>query len=284
MEPTTHPQITPNNTDSRLPSIERGFAFHFAAEYFDRGWSVLPLRGKHPVIPSWRKYQAQRAGLHELRRWFHDGETNLGIITGRLSGLVIVDCDTTDDAHFWKKRFPQTPLAVWTGGGGSHYYYRYPDAQDISNRAGLLARRIDLRAEGGYVVAPPSRHPNGNPYRWQGTDEYCLEDVPYFSPEWIAADPPASSAVPSGTIQRPRSYIRSIRAISGQHGHNQTFRAACKLRDAGLTPEEALCELVIWNRTNASPPWSVQELLHKVQSAYPLRASHRINSGEGSHD
>lgn len=87
-----------------------------------------------------------------------------------------------------------------------------------------------------------------------------------------------------GRIRRPRSYIRTIHAISGQHGHNQTFRAACKLRDAGLTPEEALCELVIWNRTNATPPWSVQELLHKVQSAYQPRGNRHIHTEEGSDD
>ena len=154
MEPKTHPQTTPENTDSRLPSIERGFAFHFASEYFDRRWSVLPLRGKRPAVPSWRECQVKPAGLDELRTWFHDGKTNVGVVTGRVSGLVVIDCDTAVDARFWKDRFPQTPLAVWTGGGGSHYYYRYPEAQDISNRTGLLARRIDLRAEGGYVVAP----------------------------------------------------------------------------------------------------------------------------------
>lgn len=284
MEPTTHPQTMSANNDNKLPSLERGFVFHYASEYFDRGWSILPLSGKRPAIASWREYQSLRAGLNEIRKWFSDGETNVGIITGRASGLVVVDCDTLVDAEFWKERFPRTPLAVWTGGGGSHYYYRYPDAQDVSNRAGLLARRIDLRAEGGYVVAPPSRHTNGNLYRWQGTEEYCLEDVPYFSLEWISANAAAPKAAPTGTVQNPRSYIRSIRAISGEHGHNHTFRAACKLRDAGLTSEEALCELVIWNRTNASPPWSVRELLHKVQSAYRQRAKQQVNSREGSHD
>jgi hypothetical protein len=283
MQPLNHNQAVRECADHRLPPVDAGFAFHFAAEYFDRGWSILPLIGKRPGVSSWRKYQSTRPSLDKLRKWFSNSKMNLGVVTGSISGLVVVDCDTPDDARFWKEKFPETPLAVWTGGGGTHYYYRYPQAHKVFNRAGLLTRRIDLRADGGYVVAPPSCHLNGNFYRWHGTHEYCLDDVPYFSPEWIATDLKSTSAVPGRIIQRPRSYIRSIVAISGQHGHNQTFRAACKLRDAGLTPEEALCELVIWNQTNASPPWSIRELLHKVQSAYQLQAKHGTNSGDGSH-
>lgn len=63
------------------------------------------------------------------------------------------------------------------------------------------------------------------------------------------------------------AYIAHIRAISGQGGHNATFRAACKLRDSGLGEAEALAALVEWNETNAQPKWTVKELLHKVDDA-----------------
>ena len=205
MEPTTQHEMTSETLNARLPTVERGFAFHFAAEYFDRGWSVLPLNAKRPAVSSWRKYQKQRAGLDQLRTWFRVGERNVGIITGPVSGLVVVDCDTAADALFWKQQFPQSPLVVRTGGGGCHHYYRYPDAEQISNRTGLLARRIDLRAEGGYVVALPLRHPNGDHYRWQGTTDYSLDDVPYFSPDWIAEKSSPRPTAPTGRIRSPRS-------------------------------------------------------------------------------
>lgn len=64
------------------------------------------------------------------------------------------------------------------------------------------------------------------------------------------------------------AYIRRIEAIAGSGGHNATFRAACKLRDSGLTATEAFQALVLWNETNASPPWSTKELAHKVDDAY----------------
>jgi len=135
MEPIVHSQITPGSAESPLPDIECGFTFHFAAEYFDRGWSVLPLCGKRPAVASWREYQTRRASLDELRTWFSRDNANVGVVTGAMSGLVVVDCDTPDDARFWQKRFPQTPLAVATGRGGSHYYYRYPHGHDVFRRA-----------------------------------------------------------------------------------------------------------------------------------------------------
>jgi hypothetical protein len=283
MKSVVQSQATPQFVDGTLPQVERGFSFHFASEYCDRGWSVIPLAGKRPAVSSWSEFRERRADLSELRQWFKSGSGNLGIITGALSGLVVVDCDSTEDADFWSESFPRTPLASITGRGGSHFYYRYPSDEVVGNRAGLLKRQIDLRGEGGYVVAPPSLHPNGTQYRWQSSEYYCLDEIPYFSPTWIARVDVPVPVTRSCEIRTPRSYIRSIHAVSGQGGHNQTFRAACKLRDAGLSPEDALSELLIWNRSNASPPWSTKELHHKIQSAYEQRSGSKM-LGRGRHD
>ena len=71
-------------------------------------------------------------------------------------------------------------------------------------------------------------------------------------------------------VRNAVAYIRRIHAKAGEGGHNATFRAACKLRDAGLSEEEALCVLTDWNETNASPPWSAADLVHKIRSVYSL--------------
>jgi hypothetical protein len=62
--------------------------------------------------------------------------------------------------------------------------------------------------------------------------------------------------------------IRRIHANAGEGGHNATFRAACNLRAAGLSEDEALRVLSDWNETNASPPWSAADLIHKIRSAF----------------
>ena len=63
-------------------------------------------------------------------------------------------------------------------------------------------------------------------------------------------------------------YIAKIIAVSGQNGHHDTYRAVCVLKDAGLDETECMAAISEWNMTNAQPPWTVRELLHKVRSAY----------------
>jgi hypothetical protein len=247
----------------------------FAFDYLERGWPVIPALGKQPAV-AWSAYQRELPSAKQVRKWFacRRQQYNLAIITGRYTGLVVVDCDSEQDTRWWQSGFPQSPLAVSTGGGGKHYYYRYPD-DDVRSRSRLFGRRIDLRADGGVVIAPPSIHPETRQaYRWDDDFRHEPDDVPMFDVRWIA-EPGAKGIVRrphafrgKTTIRNGLAYIRRIEAIAGSGGHNATFRAACKLRDSGLTAAEALQALVFWNETNASPPWSAKELAHKIDDAY----------------
>lgn len=251
-------------------------ALHYAFEYLDRGWPVIPLQGKVPAV-AWTSFQTARPSTEQVREWFAEGNYNLGVITGRFSELVVVDCDSPEDAAWWQRRFPPTPLAVRTGGGGVHFYYRYPNVT-VRNHRGVLARRIDMRGDAGVIVAPPSIHPTTRQsYRWEAWSHYSLAAVPVFDAEWIEpTDQAPGTARTQHSDCRPpikagRNYIQRIVAVSGSGGHNATFRAACKLRDAGLTPEQALAVLADWNETNAVPPWNDKELIHKVTDAFRVR-------------
>ena len=241
---------------------------HFAYEYIDRGWPVIPISGKKPAVP-WRIYQSQRPPLDVVKRWFSPGRYNLAIVTGRISGLVVIDCDTCDDASWWKKTYPHTPLAVSTGGGGRHFYYRWPG--NTGNKTHVLDRKIDVRGDGGIVLAPPSITKRA--YQWDPWSHYSLDEIPVFDPAWLG--PPATPRT-SRTDHWPvhvrssgiAAYIRCIEAVSGSGGHNQTWRVACKLRDSGLSSDEALGAIKLWNQTNAKPPWRENELAHKIRDAY----------------
>jgi hypothetical protein len=184
--------------------------------------------------------------------------------------LVVVDCDTKEATTWWKEHFTATPLVATTGRGGAHFYYRLGSDATVRNRVDVY-RKIDLKAEGGLVVAPPSRHPDtGTLYKWEPWDHYRLDEIPLFDPNWMAqASTERKRTATYPAIHNGPAYIAQVKAISGQGGHNATFRAACKLRDAGLTPEQALAALVDWNESgNAVPKWSVTELLHKVEDAF----------------
>ena len=143
-----------------------------ALDYLDRGWSVIPIheKAKRPAVP-WKVYQKRHAKKKTVHEWFRRSPNyNVGIVTGELSGLVVVDVDPRHDGDKSLHRLEQEngPLPVTlesiTGGGGRHLYFAHPGSE-VHNRVGILAG-IDLRGDGGCIVAPPSIHPSGKPYRW----------------------------------------------------------------------------------------------------------------------
>lgn len=149
-----------------MTDIKQNAILEAALDYIKRDISVIPLepRGKKPVV-SWAIYQTRRATEEEVREWFdNDKGYNIGIVTGLISGITVVDFDTAEAIQLAKKRnFPVTPL-VKTG-KGYHAYCQYKEGtRNFQKRADLPG--IDLRSDGGYVVAPPSVHESGAVYRW----------------------------------------------------------------------------------------------------------------------
>lgn len=144
-----------------------------ALEYLDRGWSVIPVRekAKRPAVP-WKKYQSECVSESTLHDWFRrKPEYNVAIVTGALSGLVVLDVDPRHGGNDSLKKLesehgalPPTMESI-TGGGGRHVYFSHPGG-DIPNRANIEPG-LDLRGDGGCIVAPPSVHPSGKPYRWK---------------------------------------------------------------------------------------------------------------------
>jgi putative DNA primase/helicase len=151
-----------------------------AKEYVKRGFSVIPLqqRGKKPALPSWREFQGRRATEEELNSWFGNGSCkNIGIIAGTISELVILDADSAEAVEWCEANLPQTP-SVNTA-RGRHYYFRYKDG--IRNSVNVNGMELDVRGEGGYVVAPPSVHETGVSYLWvdgKSLDDVALADFP----------------------------------------------------------------------------------------------------------
>ena len=131
-----------------------------------RGWSVIPLmpRSKRPSIP-WQEYQRRLATIDELERWFAKPGFNVGIVTGTLSGIFVIDADTANAVAWALVNLPPCGLRVRTS-KGMHFYYPL-GKRPIRNKA-RIRDGIDVRAEGGYVVAPGSVHENGHIYTREG--------------------------------------------------------------------------------------------------------------------
>ena len=153
---------------SSLPDTSKAAAL----DYLARGWSVVPVRprSKIPMIV-WHPYQQQRAAARDVEHWFARWpDANVGIVTGRISGLVVLDVDTRHGGEeslnaLVRKHGPlPDTVEARSGGGGRHLYFGHPGGR-VPNRVEVF-RGIDLRADGGVIVAPPSVHPSGERYQW----------------------------------------------------------------------------------------------------------------------
>ncbi len=182
-----------------------------ALRYAGRGWPVLPLAGMGEgscscgrTCDSPAKHPLTRHGVHDattdvdrIRRWWRRWpDANVGVATGAASGVAVVDVDPIAGGR-WSleviraagRDLPVTLLA-FTGGGGFHLFYAVPAGVRVGNTAGRLPNMvdtvpgIDLRGDGGYVVAAPSVHASGIRYRWadQATQLAAL-------PTWLSQPP-----------------------------------------------------------------------------------------------
>lgn len=127
---------------------------------YDMGFSLIPLkpRDKTPLIP-WRAHQKRRASRSTIEAWYRaTPNANIGIVTGAISGLVVLDLDDDEAIAEAERRGLPDTLMVRTG-KGQHVYFRHPGYK-ITNRAGFLPG-MDIRGDGGYIVGPGSLHPSG---------------------------------------------------------------------------------------------------------------------------
>src|SRR3990167_7891294 len=111
-----------------------------ALKYLSSGWSVVPAHkdSKHPIV-NWTEFQKRRATEAELKEWFKDDQYNIGIVTGRISNLVVIDIDKGTDIEKLISYYPLPETAtVETGGEGRHYFYQYPKDRIIFTQAGKL--------------------------------------------------------------------------------------------------------------------------------------------------
>lgn len=128
-----------------------------------RGWSVIPVPvgTKRPII-KWTEYQERIAEVDELKEWF-GGKTqddiSIGVVTGAISNLVVVDDDKGSDSPLGYK----SDFMVKTG-RGYHAYWQYEDGMRNIQDDGKFGG--DVRAEGGFVIIPPSKHSSGASYKF----------------------------------------------------------------------------------------------------------------------
>ncbi len=211
------------------------------------GVNVLPIlpRDKRPAL-EWK--HLTRARLVDgdwdevdryLSRWWNGTDYGLGVVTGRVSGIVVIDLDD-EDARGAVERTCGWPLTVTVKTSkGWHLWFRHP-GQDVPNRAHVSDVGLDMRGDGGYVIVPPSIHPSGFEYAWTrhpyvqlGGLWPPLEMPPALLELLTRERPRALPEAGPGSAPRVRPYVeaavrRELEAVAGaiEGARNDTLNRA----------------------------------------------------------
>lgn len=140
-----------------------------ALRYASQGLSVIPVREKRCSLANWKERQERRASAAQIQYWDTAGLLQgVAVVCGRVSNnLVVMDCDGEDAVQAFVARFPELEdtYTVTSGSGrGAHFYFYAETLPPTTRVTGARIGNVELRADGCYVVAPPSIHPSGKPY------------------------------------------------------------------------------------------------------------------------
>jgi hypothetical protein len=277
-----------------------------AIDYARQNWQVVPLHSiRNGVCTCSRRGECPHPGKHP--RW-HEGDlpnglnnatadvrqigtwwerwpdANIGIRMGSVSGLLVIEWDfhgETNGIASFKEfvgrhgKLPKTRM-VTSGGGGKHLYYRHPGAHVRIGSGEKLdgLPGLDIKADGGYIVAPPSHHQSGNPYCWDDPDAPIAE-LPAGLIAFLASKQCRSETTPRIELPGDESdgeywLARAVDRASPGDRNNNGFWLACQLRDAVLdeVAAEPLMERYAELVDEADAPYKVEEALNSLRSAY----------------
>ena len=237
-----------------------------ALAYRRRGFSVIPIKpkDKKPLI-AWEAYQKEPAEEATIKHWFESWPTaNIGLVTGAVSDCIVVDLDSEDAKNKLKSLlgdYDHSAVPRSRTGKGWQLFFKHPGVS-IPNRAGVLPN-VDIRADGGYVVVPPSIHPNGKEYKWEVSFNGHLPKLPDELFKLISAH---SGNTESGYRERFDT-AKALAGVPKGQRDEAIFKLASKLRQADV-PSEMTETLVLEAARNCQPPFSERVALDKVARVY----------------
>jgi len=257
-----------------------------AKEYVGRGWSVLPVKGllanddreaKKPAVKRWTELQSRRLTDEEIDRHNWSGEA-IGVIAGEISGNIVgVDVDGELGKQSAKGLYSPATVVSNTPRGGIHLWYVNSSGIRLKPDSSILPG-IDLRTDGSYLVAPPSKVPSGKCYEWRtgcSPDDTEMAEVPF----WViltSVAKTAKAAVPQWVLDLAQGVAEGERNTNGA-------KLIGWLLGPGRQSEHGARELLAaWNRENfpAMDDREVNAIADSIVATH--KASHVWPVGAGS--
>lgn len=245
-----------------------------ALSLLSSGFSVIPAHGKQP-IGTWQDYQRKLKTAGELERDFINfSNTNIGIVTGKISNIFVLDIDGYEGeeslSKLEKKYKPLPPsVEVITGGDGRHIYFHYPKDNEVKNSAGKIGYKLDIRGNGGFVICPPSVHKSGKQYHWSVD---CTEDISP-APEWllnlVTTQPKNMEATSSA------DWSKLAQGVAEGSRNESIARLSGLLLRRYIDPHLVLELCLAWNESRCKPPLSNCEVTKTINSIAGIELARR---------
>jgi hypothetical protein len=233
-----------------------------------RGLWVFPLRprDKVPLTSDGFKSATTDSGL--IEQWWHAvPAANIGIATGERSDIFVLDVDGADAEAELRKLETEhgalPPTVEVITGRGRHLWWNYPD-KPVRNSAGKVGAGLDIRGEGGYVLAPPSVHPSGRAYCWSVDSADAIAGAP----SWLVTKANGGNGNSGNGTAAPASTLRGLLydGVSEGARNDSAARLAGHLLRRHVDPLVTLEMLLAWNATRCRPPLDEDEVVAIVDS------------------
>jgi hypothetical protein len=258
--------------------------FKSALQYASHGCPVFPLHTptnnsgcscRNPKCKDQGKHPRTKNGLKDATTdkvqigqwWTKWPDANIGLITGHTSGFFALDVDIDKETgekigEEELKKHPSLPETIEfiTGSGGRQFLFVSHKNKRIGNKVKFLPG-LDIRGEGGYIVAPPSLHESGQRYKWKNGN-ISTKDSLADCPDWIL------DAIEHYKKTKSKTHTSNNGESIPEGERNDTlFRYACRLRDKGLTKEEIITLVTSRNKEKCEIPLDETEVMLLIESA-----------------
>ncbi len=244
---------------------------HAALTLAGLGFKVIPLDGKHPFAGS-RGYKDGTTSRRQIKaRWAEHPEANVGIVCSSVTGPIVIDVDGPEGMRAAQLLgLPHTRTATSGRPHRQHWYFMPPLSGASVKRSLNVKPQLDILGDAGYVVAPPSLHPEtGKPYHW--TSRAPMVPLPENVVRLVNGDSAGGASRKSAAPPLPEILREGQR-------DNQLTSLAGSMRRRGATESTILAALRTMNVERCRPPLADAQLLKIARSVAKYVPADRVET------
>jgi hypothetical protein len=248
--------------------------------YVSRGWHVFPCKPRNKAPATYHGLNDATIDVNKIKGWWKaEPDFNIGLATGKTSGVFVVDVDSEDGesgiASLERQHGVLPPTVESITGRGRHLFFAWP-GRPVHNSVCKITPGVDLRGDGGYVILPPSIHPSGAPYAWSvdSADTFAA------APQWLLTatlEPTGKGITPTPSAE----WRELVKGVAEGIRDCSVTKLAGHLLSRHVDPFVTLALLQGWNATCCTPPLPEKDIIRIVNSIARKEGKKRHGFGLG---